>query len=231
MKKHLLTCSAIVLVFVVVYIATLGGKIMLCTCGGMYKVPLGFLPIHYHLKGDDWNKLHESPESYFTEEDETDGSFKFRGYGGGDVKVPATINGKAVKSVSFNNTCWNVTGVYFPDGVTSIPENCFETPKYGTAFDDLYIEKVYIPNSVTKIGAGAFSATNLKNISVPDSVTEIGESAFSSCESLENITLSNNLTKIGSNAFEGCKNLKNATYKGKTYDYAHINDLYAAING
>lgn len=310
MKKYFLTCLAPALALVVLLIAVFGNKIRYCSCGALYNIQTvawGYMPIHYHLKGDDWNKLRESPASYFKEETKinekgeeaaVEGSYIFCGYAGGDVKVPKTINGKAVKRVSFAGA-WNVTGVYLPDSVTTIPEYCFAVPKYGTAFDDLCIEKVYIPSSVTEIGSHAFSETNLKSISVPDSVTEIGESAFNNCANLTSATLSNSLTEINKSVFSGCTGLTNitipdsvteirpqafanctnlsnitipdsvthinrldpsmtdttgflnaagnkinlketafygceniqATYKGKTYDYEHINDLYAAING
>ena len=67
-----------------------------------------------------------------------------------------------------------------------------------------------IPNSVTKIGEGAFSGcSSLENINIPDSVTEIGENAFYCCESLESINIPDSVTEIGENAFYCCKSLEN----------------------
>ena len=44
------------------------------------------------------------------------------------------------------------------------------------------MSNVIIPDSVTRIGAGAFSiCTNLTNVTIPDSVTRIGYSAFDGC--------------------------------------------------
>lgn len=58
------------------------------------------------------------------------------------------------------------------------------------------IMEVYIPNSVTSIGYGAFQGcTGLTSIVIPDSVTSIGDEAFRFCLDLT------------------------ATYKGKTYSY------------
>jgi len=47
-----------------------------------------------------------------------------------------------------------------------------------------------IPNSVTKIGIGAFGdCKNLTSITIPNSVTEIGIGAFWDCKNLTSITL------------------------------------------
>ena len=66
-----------------------------------------------------------------------------------------------------------------------------------------------IPNSVTKIGNGAFyGCKNLTEINIPESVTEIGDDAFNSCENLKEIIFQNpsslNQMKLGENAFSGC---------------------------
>ncbi len=214
MKKHALTISisaALILGFVIIFIAAFGNTMRFCSCGALYNFPVtvwGYMPKHYHLKGDNWNKLPESPESYFKEAGD-EGVFKFQGYGG-DVKIPNSINGKPVKSVSFNEACWNVTGVYFPNSVTAIPEECFAVNKEeykGSPFVDSFVEKVFIPNSVTEIGARAFAGTNLKSITVPGSVTKINEGTFESCTSLKSADIGSGVTEIGENAFNNCTSL------------------------
>lgn len=66
-----------------------------------------------------------------------------------------------------------------------------------------------IPNSVTKIGWGAFyDCDGLTSITIPNSVTEIGRGAFYDCNGLTNITIPNSVTEIGKGAFWGCTNLK-----------------------
>lgn len=219
--------------FVALFAVTFGGKAVVCFCGGEYKVPM-VMPTHYHLRGEDWNSIPESPSSYFREED---GYFQFSGYGG-DVKIPKTIDGKTVECVTFNGANWNVTGVYFPEGVTKIPESCFEYNEddfKDMPFKDSRVAKVFIPGSVTEIGAKAFlNCKNLKAINIPNSVTKIGESAFagcksltsiaipagvteigkgtfSNCENLTSISIPNSVTKIGENAFEGCTSLTSLT--------------------
>lgn len=70
------------------------------------------------------------------------------------------------------------------------------------------------------------------SIVIPDSVTEIGSKAFNDCKGLTSVTIPDSVTEIGVygyHVFYGCENIQ-ATYKGKTYDYEHIYDLYHAIN-
>ncbi|HEY1787450.1 MAG TPA: leucine-rich repeat domain-containing protein, partial [Verrucomicrobiae bacterium] len=48
---------------------------------------------------------------------------------------------------------------------------------------------VTIPNSVTNIGAFAFTGTGLTGIAIPGSVTSIGQNAFESCNGLTSISV------------------------------------------
>ena len=81
-----------------------------------------------------------------------------------------------------------------------------------------------IPNSVTKIGNGAFKECYpLQSITIPNSVTSIGDEAFCGCESLQSVTIPNSVTKIGDYAFDGCKYLLSVTIPNsvtKIGDYA-----------
>lgn len=65
-----------------------------------------------------------------------------------------------------------------------------------------------IPNSITNIGAGAFSSVKgLTEIAIPNSVTSIGKSAFSSCSNLTSINLPDGITTIDNNTFFSCSSL------------------------
>ena len=90
--------------------------------------------------------------------------------------------------------------------VTSIYEKAF--------FNNTYIKKVTLPNTITSIGKFAFQGcTNLVQINIPESVLLIDTSAFEGCSALNKLTfaseikeLSNPLT-IGVSAFKNCINL------------------------
>ncbi len=84
------------------------------------------------------------------------------------------------------------------------------------AFSDCpQLTSIIVPTSVTTIGDYAFKGcTSLNSAIIPDSVTTIGDYAFEGCTSLESITSLGSVTTIGSNAFAGCTSLKSITSLG-----------------
>ncbi len=66
---------------------------------------------------------------------------------------------------------------------------------------------VNIPNSVTSIGAYAFMNSGLSNVNIPNSVTKIDKCVLQSCDQLWSVTISNSVTSIGESAFNGCSKL------------------------
>ena len=76
------------------------------------------------------------------------------------------------------------------------------------AFRDKNATSYVIPDSVTRIGDGAFEGcTSLKSLVTPDSVTSIGGSAFENCYSLSSVVLPDSVTSIGAWAFSSCSDL------------------------
>ena len=99
-------------------------------------------------------------------------------------------------------------------GAVVIPE--FVNGASVKAFTDFYtnasITSVTIPDSVTIIGASAFSnCSSLTSITIPDSVTSIGDYAFRECSSLTSITIPDSVTSIGASAFSNCSSLTSIT--------------------
>ncbi len=142
-------------------------------------------------------------------------------------------DGKTVIGVSDES----VKSITIPDGVTEIGNCAFEgceslqsinvskDNKHFASVDGILFNKdlkaivrfppkydvkeYVIPNSVTKIGRGAFDCcSSLQSIDMPNSVTEIGDTAFWRCSSLQRIDIPNSVTKIGDCAFYGCSSLQ-----------------------
>ncbi len=68
---------------------------------------------------------------------------------------------------------------------------------------------IIIPQSVTKIGEGAFSNLDgLRTIVIPGTVKEIGRNAFRANKTLEKVIIQEGVEIIGSEAFRQCSNLE-----------------------
>ncbi|MBO4482698.1 MAG: leucine-rich repeat domain-containing protein [Prevotella sp.] len=98
----------------------------------------------------------------------------------GDVVIPATLD--------YNNRDYTVTRI----GINAFT-NCWN------------LNSVTIPNSVTSIGACAFTFCNITSVTVPNSITSIEESAFSMCGRLTSVTIPNSITSIENATFFACQ--------------------------
>ena len=89
-----------------------------------------------------------------------------------DVTIPA--------GVSFGRSAFSMNGLLtnavFESGVTEIPDDFLGT---------CGLQSTTIPNTVTRIGAGAFSYNSeLQSISIPNSVTSMGQNPFDGDDNL-----------------------------------------------
>ena len=102
----------------------------------------------------------------------------------GSVSIPRQLGGYAVRKLG--------------DGMGS-----------GVFFEKrAFLIFVYIPDSVTSIGAGAFSDCELmERVTIPDSVTSIGAAAFRGCDELTSVSIPNGVRSIENSTFSGCRGL------------------------
>jgi hypothetical protein len=89
--------------------------------------------------------------------------------------------------------------------------NDFKTDGKGTITKyDGRDNKIVIPakignEQITAIGDSAFKNMGLTSVTIPNSITNIGESAFYGCTSLTSVILGNNVNYIGDGAFQNNK--------------------------
>ncbi len=158
--------------------------------------------------------------------------------------IPSTINGVEVKKIGWAfKDCTKLKSVTIPSSVTAInrpafegctslkeivvdPNNASYCSEDGVLFKNDKTEIVrypigktgteyVIPNSVTKIGHGAFGdCSKLTSITIPSSVTIIDVAAFLGCTGLTSMVIPNSVTGIDNFAFYGCTNLESITIPG-----------------
>lgn len=123
--------------------------------------------------------------------------------------IPDTV--KFIGDYSFCE-CQALEEVFIPDSVTEIGEAAF--------MGDLMIKKIDIPDSVVNIEDYAFSSTGITEIELPESLERIGNGAFSSCAGLQKVAVPENVKEIGQYAFGWCENLGSITlpFVGRTKD-------------
>lgn len=124
-------------------------------------------------------------------------------------------------SKQYNLHCTSLSSVTIQTG-TVAPEDLEpgeEAPIFGIDTIDDYafrgctsLMTITIPESVTRIGTGAFyDCTALTNININDSVKTIGSYAFRGCTSLAAIVLPNERETIRTSAFYNCTSLASVT--------------------
>ena len=98
--------------------------------------------------------------------------------------------------------CTQLKQVIFPDTLSEINDSAF------SGCGELHT--AMLPKKIECIGAYAFASTGLKNIEFPDSVYRLGEGAYSACLGITAITIPQNVEQICDKLFSGCKALKKA---------------------
>lgn len=112
-----------------------------------------------------------------------------------------------------------IAQIDIPNTVTEIGENAFTycqdlasiilSPSLQAISNDMLrdcisLTSITIPESVTAIGASAFSNSGLTSITIPSTVTTLGSRAFAGCESLTSMDIQANVSTIPNNFAQGC---------------------------
>ena len=86
------------------------------------------------------------------------------------------------------------------------------------------IHSVVIPDSVVKIGYGAFSYSELRSVQLSNSLKELGSEVFFGSK-LEEIVIPDSVDRIGIDAFAGCSSLSKVVLpKNKILDIYYRSD-------
>lgn len=94
----------------------------------------------------------------------------------------------------------NITSVEFPDTVTHIGRN---------AFDSTQIERFVMPDTIKSANVYfCRGCKNLKEFVIGKGVTSLGNGWIEGCTALEYVEVPNNVTNIGWYFFQNCSNLK-----------------------
>lgn len=164
------------------------------------------------------------------------------------VVIPSSVT--RIGNFAFSG-CFHLTSLFIPGSVTEIGwdafDYCYELMEIDVAVSNpnyasenglfltkdrktllLYprgrsVNEISIPESVTKIGGGAFECNDkLVSFSVPQGVTAIDAWAFWSCDRLETVWIPGSVTSIGASAFDSCESLKTITFDGTTAQWESI---------
>jgi hypothetical protein len=130
------------------------------------------------------------------------------------LALPAFV--QAQLSFTVQNGVATITGYNTAAGLNVVipaSTNGYPVTAIGdSAFYNLSITNVTIPNSVTSIGDSAFEyCQNLTSVTIPDSVASIGVQAFGYCSSLTSVTIPSSVTSIFEGTFYDCSGLTSVT--------------------
>jgi len=134
---------------------------------------------------------------------------------GADVTIPNEINGLPVTDIEgyYSTKASQSFGAFEGSNLTGVTIPDSVTRIGGGAFQNCTIlSSVRIGNGVTVIEGGAFSGClGLTSVTIPNGVTNVGNGAFSFCDSLTTVRLGNGVTSIDDNAFYNCGSLRDIT--------------------
>ena len=114
------------------------------------------------------------------------------------VNIPATLEGLPVKGIGKGAFKDNIAinKITINKGVTEIQADAFKGCRG--------LSSIILPDTLVKIGPGAFDNTGLAAITIPAGCKELGDGAFANAGKLKTITLPASFTTIPANTFSNC---------------------------
>lgn len=189
--------------------------------GYIFRVPDDFSDVVRidPFDAEKWDKSGITPETAFVwaSENPNDGELYHTIIGFRDsllsntiVKIPSRCHSIDIQYISENNS----------GRITTYGTNRQISRMFNEWFGDNdrrvtgTVEKVQIPETVTKLNGAFLGFSSIKEVELPYSLTEISGASFYGCNGLTTITIPNRVTKIGSYSFYGCSNLKDINMPG-----------------
>lgn len=111
------------------------------------------------------------------------------------IDIPGTL--QTISKSAFAD-CKNLKYIHINEGCKIVAES---------AFSNTYAENVLLPRSLTEIKTSAFDNINVAELEIPNGVETIGIQAFGDNNSLLTVTLPKSVTKVGRNVFKNCQRL------------------------
>ena len=145
---------------------------------------------------------------------------------------------EGVTSVAYGafSNCGSLNSIFLPESLTdigmSVFQSCHELTTAGpagggyacefgwkeeipaSAFYNVPLEQIVLPEGIVSLGANALHGTSLTEIHLPSTLRSIGEDAFLLCGNLCSVEIPEGVTSIGEGAFSYCEALASVVLPG-----------------
>ena len=179
-KKHLLKWSSVMSLPLVSLVAI--------SCSDNQNIP----PANYEMINVETKGLAFNSKGIIT---------KFYKYGGStdiNLEIPEYLTNNRILTSEYYGYKQRITSI----GNMIFSANKYSSNEFGNPYAQ-YLNSIKLPNSIETIGIESFYGTPITEIIIPDSVVKIGSGAFENCINLVSVKLSKNTKIIGAGAFSG----------------------------